>query len=152
MFIRSLIATDIPELANLMAATPLWQRYGVSEASATARLQSGLDQAATILVAEIEGRVAGFLWYVQRGAFQRSGYIMLIGVQPDLRGLGVGEALMQRAEELMFAETNSICLLVSDFNEAAQRFYRQLGYTQVGTLPDYVIPGVDEYLFHKRKP
>lgn len=151
MLIRSMIATDIPELAKLMAATPLWQHYGVNEASATARLQSGLDQAATILVAEVEGRVAGFLWYVQRGAFQRSGYVMLIGVQPDLRGHGVGEALMAEAEAQMFASTNSICLLVSDFNEAAQRFYQRLGYSQVGSLPDYVIPGVNEYIYYKHK-
>lgn len=152
MVIRPLLATDIPALAHLMAVTPLWQRYGVTEANATARLQDGFTQAATILVAEFEQRVAGFLWYVQRGAFQRSGYIMLIGVQPDLRGQGVGEALMHRAEAILFAEVDSICLLVSDFNHAAQRFYQQLGYIQVGALPDFVMAGVSEFIYYKRKP
>lgn len=152
MMIRPLLATDIPALARLMAGTPLWQRYGVTEASAAARLQGGLAQGATILVAEFEKRVAGFLWYVQRGAFQRSGYIMLIGVQPDLRGQGVGEALMRHAEASLFAEVDSICLLVSDFNHAAQRFYQQLGYVQVGALPDFVIAGVSESIYYKHKP
>jgi ribosomal protein S18 acetylase RimI-like enzyme len=152
MQIRPLAEPDISALARLMAATPLWQRYGVTEASATARLQAGLAQAATILVAAVADEpAAGFLWYVQRGAFQRSGYIMLVGVQPTVRGQGVGTALMRQAEALMFAERDSICLLVSDFNEPAQRFYQRLGYAQVGMLPDYVIPGVNEYLYYKRK-
>lgn len=156
MVIRPLHADDIPALAQLMAVTPLWQRYGVTTASATARLHQGLTQGATIVVAALrpaEGQppLAGFLWYVTRGAFQRGGYVMLIGVQPTLRGQGIGEALMHHAERTMFAEVESIFLLVSDFNAAAQRFYQRLGYQQVGALPDFVLSGVSELIFYKRK-
>jgi ribosomal protein S18 acetylase RimI-like enzyme len=38
---------------------------------------------------------------------------------------------------------------VSDFNPKAQAFYRRLGYTRVGTLADYVVPGITEYLYRK---
>ena len=36
-----------------MAASPLWQRYNVTETSAAQRLRSGLDQQASIIVAEM---------------------------------------------------------------------------------------------------
>ncbi len=142
---------DIPALAALMAGDPLWQRYGVTEESAARRLRDGLAQGATIAVAEVEGQPAGFVWYIERGAFGRSSYIMLIGVQPDRRGGGIGEALMAHAEAAMFARVADVFLLVSDFNLAAQRFYGRLGYVQVGALPDYVTPGVTELIYRKRR-
>ncbi len=156
MLIRPLQAADIANLAQLMATTPLWQRYGVSETSAAARLQQGLDQGATILVAEVpdppgSAQVAGFIWYAAHGAFQRGGYIMLIGVQPALRGQGFGEALLHQAESAMFAQVESIFLLVSDFNGAAQRFYARLGYQQIGAIPAFVLPDITELIFYKRK-
>jgi ribosomal protein S18 acetylase RimI-like enzyme len=150
--IRPLIEPDIPALAALMAGDPLWQRYGVTEASATWRLREGLAEGATIAVAEVGDRPAGFVWYVERGAFARSGYIMLIGVQPGLRGRGIGAALMAHAEAAMCASAADVFLLVSDFNAAGQRFYERLGYVQVGALPDYVASGVTELIYRKHRP
>jgi [ribosomal protein S18]-alanine N-acetyltransferase len=151
MIIRPLLSDDVPALARVMAGDPLWQRYGVTEDSAARRLRGGFAASATIAVAEIDGEPVGFVWYVERGAFNRSGYIMLIGVQGDARGAGVGRALMERAEGALFARSADVFLLVSDFNAAAQAFYRQLGYEQVGVIPDYVVCGVAELMFRKRK-
>jgi ribosomal protein S18 acetylase RimI-like enzyme len=165
MIIRPMTKADIPALADLIAGDPLWQRYGVTEVSAMQRLTQGLAEGATIAVADpltdsrqdVEGQPAGFVWYVERGAFARSGYIMLIGVQPELRGQGIGAALMAHAEAAMFSEVRGfahaadVFLLVSDFNLAAQRFYERLGYVRVGALADYVVPGVTELIYRKRR-
>ncbi len=151
MVIRSIKNEDVIPLARLMAHTPLWQRYNVTEESAAQRLQNGLDQGATILVAEIDQMPLGFVWYVTSGAFNRSGYIMLIGVEQSTRSTGVGRALMREAETIMFEKVNDVFLLVSDFNAGAQKFYRRLGYEQVGTIRDYVSEGIDELIFRKKK-
>lgn len=143
---------DAPAVAAIMAGAGLWQRYGVTVASAAQRLQRGLESAATIAVAEVDGRVAGFVWYVVDGAFQRSGYIMLFGIAPNVHGQGIGSALLAYAEEVLFATSASIVLLVSDFNVEAQQFYQRRGYVQVGALPDYVKPGVSELIYYKRSP
>ena len=150
MIIRPIALGDVPSLARLMAGDPLWQRYGVTEESAARRLRQGFAAGATIAVAEIDGEPAGFVWYVERGAFNRSGYIMLIGVQGEARGAGVGRALMDQAEGALFTHSADVFLLVSDFNTAAQAFYRRLGYEQVGAIPDYVAPGITELIFRKR--
>lgn len=150
--IRSMTLDDVPAVAAIMADNALWQRYGVTVDSAARRLQRGLASGATIAVAVIDGRVAGFVWYVTEGAFQRSGYIMLFGVAPDAHGQGIGHALLAHAEAALFAASTSIVLLVSDFNVEAQRFYQRHGYMQAGVLPDYVVGGVSELIFYKRRP
>lgn len=152
MIIRPAKKSDLPACAMILAANPLWQRYNITEASALNRLTNGFEQIASILVAEIEENPAGFVWYSEKGAFHRSGYIMLIGVAPLFQNQGVGDKLMGSAEALIFEKSDDIFLLVSDFNRAAQRFYLRRGYTQVGCLPDYVIPGVSELIFRKHQP
>jgi len=152
VIIRTLTAEDCPACARWMAATPLWQHYGVTEHSAQQRLEQGLANQATIAVAEQDGQVLGFVWYVLEGAFARSGYILLIGVQPGRYRQRVGQALMDYAEAQVFQQAADIFLLVSDFNLAAQRFYQRRGYKQVGAIPDYVLPGVSELIYTRRRP
>ncbi len=146
--IRPLTHADTAGIARWVAATPLWQRYSVTEASFAERLTTGLASGATIFVAERAGTVFGFVWLVERGAFNRSAYIQLIGVRPETRGGGVGRALMEFVEA--HVQSRDIFLLVSDFNIDAQRFYARLGYRQVGKLDDYVVQGVSELIFCKR--
>jgi ribosomal protein S18 acetylase RimI-like enzyme len=148
--IRPMLESDITPLARWMTAAPLWQRYNVTEAGASKRLADGLAGGAAIAVAELDGEPAGFIWLVERGAFNRSGYILLVGVKPELRGRGIGQALIEHAETSLHASSPDVFLLVSDFNRDAQRFYARLGYQQVGAIPDYVAPGITELIFHKR--
>ncbi len=149
MKIRPMLESDITPLARWISATPLWQRYDVTEVSASKRLADGLAGGATIAVAELE-EPAGFIWTVERGAFSRSGYILLVGVKPGLRGRGIGQALIKHAETSLHASSPDVFLLVSDFNRDAQRFYARSGYQQVGAIPDYVMPGITELIFYKR--
>ncbi len=151
MIVRPIQPEDLAGCARIMAENPLWQRYDITLESAFSRLSGGVEQEATILVAGPPGDPAGFVWYVEKGAFHRSGYVMLIGVDPAYQGQKIGEALMDEAERLMFGSSQDVFLLVSDFNEGAQRFYRKRGYEQVGAIPDYVVKGISELIFRKSK-
>ncbi len=148
--VRLMQPDDISECARWIADTPLWKRYGVTAESIAARLGKGLDKGATIFVAEAAGEVLGFLWFVERGAFNRSGYVQLVGVRPGARGQGIGRTLMEYAEAQSAKLARDMFLLVSDFNTDAQRFYEGLGYRQVGRLDDYVLPGIAELVYRKR--
>jgi ribosomal protein S18 acetylase RimI-like enzyme len=158
MIVRPMQPPETHICARWMAETPLWQRYGVTLASAQRRFELALEQQATIAVAEsaepgIEhNQPVGFVWYATRGAFERSGYIPLIGVAPGEYSKGVGKALMDYAESQVFQQVGELFLLVSDFNEPAQRFYKRRGYIQVGVLPDYILHGVSELIYMKRRP
>ncbi len=147
--IRLMTIADVAGCAKWIAETALWQRYHVTEQSIGERLRAGVDQGATIYVAERAGQLLGFLWLVERGAFARSDYVQLIGVRPNERSHGIGRALMEFAEAKSLAQGRALFLLVSDFNTDAQRFYQRLGYRQVGKLDDYVLPGVSELIYYK---
>ncbi len=148
--IHPLQAIDIEGCARIMAENALWQRYGVTLESARQRLATGLAQGAAILAAGQPGAPLGFIWYVEKGAFARSGYIMLIGVDPNQQGQGIGDVLMDEAERLLAQTVKEVFLLVSDFNAGAQRFYQRRGYVQSGALPGYVLPDVAELIYRKK--
>jgi GNAT superfamily N-acetyltransferase len=148
--IRAATAGDLQALAAIVAATPLWQRYGVTVASAQAALASGLAAGDSIALAEGETGPAGLFWVQPRAGFGRSPYLKWLGVAPGQTGGGVGQTLLRAAEEAARGVRPELLLLCSDFNLAGQRFYAREGYARIGALPDYVLPGVAEHLFFKK--
>lgn len=59
------------------------------------------------------------------------GWVYYLGVSPQHRGLSIGRALMQEAEQLLVERgCPKINLLVRSSNAEVIAFYRKLGYTQ----------------------
>jgi ribosomal protein S18 acetylase RimI-like enzyme len=145
MKIRPMLLDDVPVIARWMAAMPLWRRYGVTEGGAAAQFTDAIERGDIVLV---EGNLCGFAWCVRGGGFGRSDYLRLIGVRAECAGQGIGAALLTEVE----AQTTSadLFLLVSHFNDGAQRFYKRMGYEQICAIPGYVLPDVSELIFRKR--
>lgn len=78
------------------------------------------------------------------------GYLKLIAVCRNAQGKGIGSLLLSASERLVLAHSRDLFLLASDFNEAAHTFYLRHGYSHVGSLPDFVRPGITEFIFRKR--
>lgn len=150
--IRALRSEDIPIIAGWIPAVPLWIRYGTTAAHMEAQLRQALDRGDLLLVADLEaaGSANALLWCMIGHAFGRSAYLRLLGIQNGYTGHHAGAALLQEAEQHVRKAHQDLFLLVSDFNEDAQRFYRRQGYHQVGAIPGYVLPDVTELLFWKR--
>ncbi len=138
---------DVPLIARWMIELPLWQRYGVTEAGMIDQFTAALRGDDLLLVTGETDPIA-FAWCLRGGAFGRSDYLRLIGVRPDFAGQGIGAALLTEIETQ--AKSRDLFLLTSDFNEGAQRFYRRMGYTQIGAIPGYVVPDVTELIFRKQ--
>lgn len=148
--IRPLTASDIPTIADWIAAIPLWQRYDYSASRAAEGLEHALARNDLLLTADCDGASAcGLVWCMPRGVFGRSMYLRLLGVREDFHGAGLGAGLLDAAEQAA-ARSHDMILLVSDFNHGAQRFYERQGYRQVGALPGYVLPDVTELIYRKR--
>lgn len=150
--INPMTTADIPVCAAIMAENELWQKYGVTLESANSTFTSALAQDATILTIRDTDQVLGFCWYVTHGAWDRSGYIRLIGLSPSVQGQGLGEKLLSEAERIMGEKVKDMFLLVSDFNLGAQHFYQRCGYQQIGAIPNYVKAGISELIFRKQLP
>ncbi|HEX2908802.1 MAG TPA: N-acetyltransferase [Phototrophicaceae bacterium] len=149
--LRRMTPDDTLILAAWMVNVPLWRRYGLTVERARTQFDNALRHGDILQVADTADKHAcGFAWCMIGGAFGRSVYLQLIGVQPDLAGQGIGAALLNNVEQVAAAVSNDLFLLVSDFNLDAQRFYHRQGYSHVGSIPAYVLPDVDELIYWKR--
>jgi ribosomal protein S18 acetylase RimI-like enzyme len=149
--VRRMRQEDVAGCADMIAGEALWRRYGLDALRARRMLRAALRAGGDLYVAVMGGHLAGFVWIRREGTFAHSGYVRLIGVARSARRAGVGRRLLDHAERVIFASGPNVFLLVSDFNRAAQRFYRKLGYAKVGALPDYVQPGITEYVYRKSR-
>lgn len=77
-------------------------------------------------------------------------------VHPASRGHGVGQLLMERAEQEALARGRTLLVLDTAAGGAGERLYRRIGYVEVGVIPDYALfPDgrlCDTVVFYKRLP
>ncbi len=147
--IRPMQAFDIADLLTWMPAVPLWQRYQISAESLKTQLESALSLNDLLFVAQEAEELQGFLWCQPKAVFGRSAYIKLLGVKEGHQGKGIGKLLLEALEPQVQALSKDLFLLVSDFNEAAQRFYLRHGFRKIGSISSYVLADVDEFIFRK---
>lgn len=153
--IRKITRFDVPQMAEIISSTLLWQRYGIDSEKALAMAYEALasqqdpSMDSLCLVAAKDGLLMGFCWIQYRGCFGMSGYIKLLGVREQARRSGVGRDLLKAAEDMILSRGPNVFLLVSHFNTPAIEFYEKMGYVKIGAIKDYVITGVDELLYRK---
>lgn len=143
------LATDAERewAANLMALSEPWRTLGRDRAGCAVALAAAPET--ELLIARLGGAAVGFALVRARG-LAGSPYIASIAVAPDARGRRIGARLVAHVERRYAAGARHLFLCVSSFNVNAQRFYRRLGFEQVGELPDFLIPNASELILHKR--
>lgn len=152
MRVRPLAPEDVPALAAGLAALPLMVRYGRTAEKLDRDLRAALARGDGLLVADggAGAPALGLAWFLRSGTLAMGGYLKLVAVLGGGHGGGVGAALLDAFEREVARESAHAFLLVSDFNESAQRFYARHGWTRVGALPGLVLPDVAELLYWKR--
>ena len=84
-----------------------------------------------IFLAFDEGRAVGFLRVSSReGCY----WVEELFVRPEFRGLGIGRALVERAEEEVKEHDDAIYLLVLPQDKDAIAFWKKLGYDTINTI------------------
>jgi len=160
--IRDMNEGDAAACARMVCSSLVGERYGFQPDTMAALIRSALASGAELFVAELPGtaagqgeqataRLAGFAWIDPRGAFSSAPYLRLIAVDEALRGAGTGAALLEEFESRTAGVGRDWCLLVSDFNVAAQAFYERHGYHKAGELPGFARDGITEVLMVKKR-
>ena len=80
------------------------------------------------------------------------GFIALLAVRPESSGQGLGRALVEHVAAQTFATRRWLYVSSDGNNASALRFYRKLGFSRVGRLPDLVCQGRTEILLRKPAP
>jgi ribosomal-protein-alanine N-acetyltransferase len=83
-------------------------------------------------------------------ARRKIGHIITIDVVEEARRTGVGKALLEAAEQRLFAAgAATVALETPVNNEAAIRFYKQQGYFVEKTVAGYYSGGLDALVMTK---
>jgi ribosomal protein S18 acetylase RimI-like enzyme len=135
---------EVEACARLMAGSEPWLTLGRDCAASRTILSNPAKEVYWI---GYQGEWAGFLILDLHGPFR--GYLQTICLRPELRGAGLGTAVIGWAEARIFRESPNVFMCVSDFNDHAKRLYVRLGYEVVGELRDFLVPGHSEVLLRK---
>ena len=127
----------------------LWETYFKSNGAAENDIAEMISKKQIYVALDKANECIGFMGVIQNGCFRKFSYLSIIAVDRGFRSKGVGSKLIQKFEEIGFDQADRVFLLVSDFNQRAQLFYRKLGYQKVGAIPDLFKKGVSEYVFMK---
>ncbi|PKN34878.1 MAG: GNAT family N-acetyltransferase [Deltaproteobacteria bacterium HGW-Deltaproteobacteria-19] len=114
------------------------------------RLAHGGDSGYEFLLAEAEGRLAGYTCFGRVPGTLSSFDLYWIVVAPERQRKGVGGLLLMETERAarekgatrIYADTSS-----SPGYEAARRFYEACGYRREAFLPDFYRPGDGKVIY-----
>jgi acetyltransferase len=92
-----------------------------------------------LLVAEEDGEILGMAQLVFSGATNADhrAEVQRVGVATAARGRGVGRLLMTAVEEAAVEHRVSLLWLTTHDDTDACGFYEAVGYTRMGTMPNY---------------
>lgn len=97
-----------------------------------------------LLVAELEGKVAGFCWWRQSANDEAE--LLNLGVSPCARRKGLATLLLR---ELRRKAKGAIFLEVADNNCGAISLYEREGWVPIGSRPGYYAPGINAIVMKK---
>lgn len=138
--VRRARPTDAGALADLVNRAYAVEGFFVEGQRTTAEEIARLVRTGSFLVLERAGAepmIAGAV-YVNPGVDPRSeaGYIGMLSVEPALQGMGLGRRLVGIAEAMCEAMgAPAVRLRIVNLREELARWYRSLGYREVGTAP-----------------
>ncbi len=98
-----------------------------------------------ILLTDEEGAANGGLW--GKCAYDWL-FVELLSVPEELRGQGLGSALMARAEDIA-REAGCVGIWLDTFAFQARGFYEKLGFSVCGEIADHPV-GQTRYFLQKR--
>jgi GNAT superfamily N-acetyltransferase len=142
------IASDA--LLTRWTTDPGLRFFTAAEPKAAKLPDFGFDHQDGLIVFTPDSRkefIEGLLKTTIPDGFGDGGYVALVGT--TLRHKGVGKYLLSAAERVIAEKHKRVFLFVSEINQAAQKFYKGLGYEEVGKAIDALKPGNNEILLTK---
>lgn len=148
--IRPLVRGDLPRVAYLVDANSMFPSAMLAgmtepyfgEDSGTQRW----------VVAEGNGQVEGVAYTIPEPLTEGTWNTLLICVDPEAHGQGIGTALMRHIEGELSGQGARVLLVETSGTPAFERtrgFYDMLGYSREARIRDYYTEGDDKIIFRK---
>ncbi|MGE6743360.1 N-acetyltransferase family protein [Allorhizobium pseudoryzae] len=144
LIIRDAAPSDLPAILDIYNdavanTTAIWNETLVDLDNRKAWHQARLERGFPVLVAEVEGRIAGYASYGDWRAFEGFRHTVehSVYIEKDHRGGGIGKALMQALVER--ARKGGIHVMVGCIesgNTGSIRLHQSLGFREVGRFSE----------------
>lgn len=132
--VRRAVPGDAAALADLVNRAYAIEAFFVDGDRTDAAEIAQLIARTTFLVLEQEGGLAAAV--LVEPAPEGGGYLGMLSVAPEMQGRGLGTRLVRIAEALCEAAGHATMRLkIINLREELARWYRSLGYREVGTEP-----------------
>lgn len=141
---KGITEQEARECAELMCNSAPWS---ILNRSFQTSLNILLDKSRDVYVIKNEDAWIGFIVVNTQGAL--TPYIQSILLKQEYRNQGIGSAVLNEIENIYSSVHSRIFLMVSSFNEKAQKLYQSMKYQVIGVLPNHVVEGHAEILMRK---
>lgn len=152
---RDVAQADILAIAGLVRATGYFRddETAIAAELVEERLSKGSASGYEFLIAELDGKIAGYACFGKIDGTADAFDLYWIAVDPALQGRGVGREILRRSESVMrelgagrvYIDTSS-----SDKYRSTRAFYNAMGYTEQARLDDYYAKGDGKVIFTAR--
>ena len=152
--VRQVKAGDRAAIVALLRATPEFEpeELPVAEEVLDGSLENPAEDYRT-LVAEQDGVFAGYICFGQTALTRSAWDIYWMAVDRSYRGRGIGGKLLSFSEKHIKTCGGTLILIETSSKpnyRLTRRFYRKMGYKQVGRIKDFYAPGDHRITFEKR--
>lgn len=150
----TLTPDDAAAIERLAAAAEAFSPAEIALARELAeeRLQRGPSSGYEFILAERAGKLGGYACWGPTPCTDHRFDLYWIAVDPSLRRLGIGAALMRRSETAIAALGGKRIYIETSSTppyERARAFYARMGYAQIAALPDFYRAGDGKIVFSK---
>jgi ribosomal protein S18 acetylase RimI-like enzyme len=109
-------------------------------------VEAGLAGDYCLLAVETDGDLRGYACFGRAHLTASSWYLYWICIHPQAQGVGLGRMLQRRVEDRVRELGGDRLVLETSGRadyERARRFYREVGFVEVGRIPEFYRPGDD---------
>ncbi len=148
----SIVRGDHEHLEDCVEAlvhSELAKVYYPTKESAESLLKKGIEKQEIYVALDERSECVGYIWFALSKMFYKYPYVRQIAVKKEFRGQGFGKKLLSFVEEIAFKDCPKLFLTVSDFNKRAKKLYQEIGFEEVGFVPDLFKDGVGEHVMVK---
>lgn len=152
--IREMQASDRSSIIKILEGTEAFTELDIPVAVELIDccLENGAASGYYFRVAELQGQAVGYICYGPTPLTSGTWDAYWLATAADLKGRGIGSALLKTAEENIKAQGGRLLLIETASNPLyleARRFYKSHGYIIVSSIPDFYSPGDNRIIFRK---
>jgi len=149
--LRPLRRADRAEIERIVRATKAFREDEV--AVAMELVDADESEGYRFVVAEVEGKVAGYACFGATPLTIGTWDLYWIAVDPERQGEGIGRRLMRAVEAMVRTEKGRMILIETGGKatyDATRKAYLSWGYREIARVPDFYEVGDDKVIYQRR--